>query len=571
MDIRNYFGAKDAASSKQNGGAKKKRQDLIELEDSPPKVTRDKASTARKPESSSKHDKVKGKDGKTKAKKEESDSKHAKQVDQSKRDKIMAALKAARELSDDDESVGSDDVPVSRKRSAKKKPTVIEDSPPRVKSSKKPIVLEDSPPRKKAKVAASNGSTSHAEQRPKKADKSSPKKKQKVFDDDDSDDGDRDVHGKQSVKSKKPEAKKEHSKAPPERSSPRKSSKSSPAKKQKVDVDDGNDYTVVGEQSKAKKPEVKKEASNKKIGLSNPEDDFFSSPPTKSTSPAKSTPPAPKPSTPSDTSDMMLVDKHKPTSYKQIIGQQGDRSNVHKLMNWLRNWHKNAKDPPKKRPVFGGADDGSSYKAVLLSGPPGIGKTTSATLVCKELGFEYKELNASDQRSKKSMAEEVATLLTNKVLTSFFDRNKKSDLDVKHCLIMDEVDGMAGNEDRGGIAELIQLIKKTKVPIICICNDRFSQKMRSLTNYCYDLRFYKPQLQQIKAAMLSVCCKEKIQIDPKVLEEIIVSTNSDIRQCLHYLSVISANKQKIQNKLSTATIKDVKLVIKCDCDQNVVK
>lgn len=42
---------------------------------------------------------------------------------------------------------------------------------------------------------------------------------------------------------------------------------------------------------------------------------------------------------------------------------------------------------------------------------------------------------------------------------------------------MDEVDGMGGS-DRGGIQELIQLIKKTRVPIIAICNDRQHQKIR---------------------------------------------------------------------------------------------
>jgi replication factor C subunit 1 len=42
----------------------------------------------------------------------------------------------------------------------------------------------------------------------------------------------------------------------------------------------------------------------------------------------------------------------------------------------------------------------------------------------------------------------------------------------QHCIIMDEVDGMAGNEDRGGILELINTIKSSKIPIICICNDR---------------------------------------------------------------------------------------------------
>jgi DNA polymerase III delta prime subunit len=63
---------------------------------------------------------------------------------------------------------------------------------------------------------------------------------------------------------------------------------------------------------------------------------------------------------------------------------------------------------------------------------------------------------------------------------------------------MDEVDGMAGNEDRGGVAELIQLIKNSKIPIICMCNDRNHQKIRSLANYCFDLRFQRPRVEQIK-------------------------------------------------------------------------
>lgn len=44
-------------------------------------------------------------------------------------------------------------------------------------------------------------------------------------------------------------------------------------------------------------------------------------------------------------------------------------------------------------------------------------------------------------------------------------------------MIMDEVDGMGGS-DRGGIQELISLIKRTKVPIMAICNDRQHPKIR---------------------------------------------------------------------------------------------
>ena len=93
--------------------------------------------------------------------------------------------------------------------------------------------------------------------------------------------------------------------------------------------------------------------------------------------------------TPPSSENLLWVDKYRPRSTKQIIGQQGDRSNAKKLAYWLQNWERNhgggAKGGAKKPPWGGGGarDDGSSYKAALLSGPPGIGKTTTATLVCE--------------------------------------------------------------------------------------------------------------------------------------------------------------------------------------------
>lgn len=66
----------------------------------------------------------------------------------------------------------------------------------------------------------------------------------------------------------------------------------------------------------------------------------------------------------------------------------------------------------------------------------------------------------------------------------------------KTVLIMDEVDGMSAG-DRGGVADLIASIKISKIPIICICNDRYSQKLKSLVNYCLPLNFRKPTKQQV--------------------------------------------------------------------------
>lgn len=56
---------------------------------------------------------------------------------------------------------------------------------------------------------------------------------------------------------------------------------------------------------------------------------------------------------------------------------------------------------------------------------------------------------------------------------------------------MDEVDGMSGS-DKGGIKALIDMINQSKLPIVCICNDRYNQKIKSLASHCLDLRFKNP-------------------------------------------------------------------------------
>jgi replication factor C subunit 1 len=85
--------------------------------------------------------------------------------------------------------------------------------------------------------------------------------------------------------------------------------------------------------------------------------------------------------------------------------------------------------------------------------------------------------------------------------------------------------------------ELIQLIKKTHIPIITMCNDRQSQKVRSLANYTYDLRFYRPRVDQIKGAIMSICFKEGLKIQPPTLNNIIAMANQDVRQIIHNLSM----------------------------------
>ncbi|XP_039255463.2 replication factor C subunit 1-like [Styela clava] len=254
---------------------------------------------------------------------------------------------------------------------------------------------------------------------------------------------------------------------------------------------------------------------------------------------------------------LLWVDKYKPKGLKQIIGQQGAKSNVEKLKAWLQDWQKNNRhqdgSKPKPKPkvnMWGGGGDptGAGFKAALLSGPPGVGKTTAATLVCQELGFEFIEMNASDTRSKRTLKEEVSQMLDNTSISNMFgseEKKKTAASGTRNALIMDEIDGMAGNEDRGGMAEVIQLIKTTKMPIICMCNDRSSPKMRSLTNHCFDLRFQRPRVEQITGAMMSICFKEGLKIPAPALQALIKGCNQDIRQVLYNLSMLKASNKSV--------------------------
>ncbi|KAL2346835.1 hypothetical protein Fmac_000835 [Flemingia macrophylla] len=245
-------------------------------------------------------------------------------------------------------------------------------------------------------------------------------------------------------------------------------------------------------------------------------------------------------------SSLMWTVKHQPKDPKDIIGNQ---SLVTQLRNWLKTWNEQFSNTGNKKQGKKQNDSGSK-KAVLLSGTPGIGKTTSAKLVCQELGFQAIEVNASDSRGKAdskiekgiggSKSNSIKECITIETLGADMFRPKHSN----SVLIMDEVDGMSAG-DRGGVADLIDSIKKSKIPIICICNDRYSQKLKSLVNYCLLLSYRKPTKQQMAKRLMDVAKAEGLQVNEIALEELAERCNGDMRMALNQLQYMSLSMSVI--------------------------
>ena len=76
----------------------------------------------------------------------------------------------------------------------------------------------------------------------------------------------------------------------------------------------------------------------------------------------------------------------------------------------------------KTQEKIGQTNQKKNSKAVLLSGPPGIGKTTAATVISKSLGYDCIIQNASNQRNKASVNTMLTGLKDNQTLGHFLAR-----------------------------------------------------------------------------------------------------------------------------------------------------
>lgn len=235
--------------------------------------------------------------------------------------------------------------------------------------------------------------------------------------------------------------------------------------------------------------------------------------------------------------------KYAPQSLKDLAGNGGV---VTKLQTWLHDWQNSLKANFKKP----GKDGMNTCRAVLLSGPPGIGKTSAAHIVAKLEGYTPIELNASDVRSKKLIEASLKDTISNSSLDAWqkggkIDKKMSVDglnITDRTVMIMDEVDGMSGG-DRGGVGAINALIKKTKVPVICICNDQKNQKMRPFDKTAYHLKFIKPDVRQVKQRIMTIAFREKLKIPAEVIEQLVQSAQSDIRLIINMLSTWSLNKK----------------------------
>lgn len=209
------------------------------------------------------------------------------------------------------------------------------------------------------------------------------------------------------------------------------------------------------------------------------------------------------------------VDKYNPKSLEQIAGQN---KGLKKLKKWYKNWN-------------------SGDKPALLYGPPGTGKTAVALALSNDEKLEIVEINASDKRNRKNIEEIVGNAT-----------QQRSLLGKSKLILIDEVDGLSGRADRGGVGAISKLIKKSKFPIIMTANDPYDKKLRYLRKKCKLINFGKVHLSSMTARLAEICRKEGIKAERKLLKRIARSANGDLRSAINDLEGIARGKDKLRKK-----------------------
>lgn len=204
---------------------------------------------------------------------------------------------------------------------------------------------------------------------------------------------------------------------------------------------------------------------------------------------------------------------------KKIDDFVGNKNIIQPFIKWLLEW-----EPTNKK-----------NKCALVSGLTGIGKTLLVELILKKHDYNIINLSLEDERDKEYMNNVIRPII----------KTKKTFDGQENVLVVSEID--AGG-DYGFISSLTEFIKETKIPIICICDNRYEQSIKPILNYCFDIKMTKPSYQETYRLLYNIVVTEKIKIKESEIKELYDQSNGDIRFIINTIQFgLRKGKKNVQS------------------------
>ena len=190
--------------------------------------------------------------------------------------------------------------------------------------------------------------------------------------------------------------------------------------------------------------------------------------------------------------------------------------------------------PSQIKEVFQGFVDDGRIPNLLLSGPPGVGKTTIAKAMCDEIGVDHLIINGSNEGRN---IDTVRTTLTQYCSSVSMQGGRK-------VVIVDEADYMNAESVQPALRGFIEKYS-SNVSFIFTCNFR-NRIIDPIHSRCSVIEFVIPKSVRPQLAgecldrVKSILGEKFIGYDEKVLVELIMKHFPDMRRMLNELQRYSA-------------------------------
>lgn len=210
------------------------------------------------------------------------------------------------------------------------------------------------------------------------------------------------------------------------------------------------------------------------------------------------------------------AEKYRPKSLADVVGNP---SATGQLRAWAERW----------------LDGTPEQKAVLLHGPAGVGKTSTAYALATDMDWEVIELNASDQRTAD---------VIERIAGSASRMSTLGGTSSKRLIVLDEADNMHGTSDRGGAKAIGDIIKSTNQPIVLIANDAYGIPS-SVRSNVLEIKFNALQARSMIPALKQVAQKEGLMCGVGIIEKIAENADGDMRSAINDLQAVAMGRKEI--------------------------